>query len=252
MAEIDRAPWLPAAAAHDLPAPATRADWAVERLRSAILAGAFMPGTKLRTGELADALKVSPTPLREALQRLAAEGLVELSPQRGARVAPIDVAAGLDVYRVRLILEPPALASALRATPQPDWDRRIKRTLIALNAATLATPFDGARFGPLHLGFHQLLLEPCGSPWLLRITRQLATHSGRFQVLSFGLRGGPEQVVAEHNQLAELAAARAADEAEAALREHIEATVRHVLEREASISSALSEHQSQTHLTAVT
>ncbi len=224
--------------------PSTRAEWAVERLRAAILTGEYPPGARLRTSELSARLQVSQTPLREALQRLAAEGLVDLSPQRGGRVAPIDVAAGLDLYRVRLMLEPQALASAVRTSPSADWDRRIGATLLPLNQTTLAEPFDGIAFVPLHLSFHQLLIEPCGSPWLLRITRQLAAHSGRFQMLSFGLRGGPDQVVAEHNHLAELIQQRDANSAEAALREHIRATVRHVLDQSDHLDAALSERSS--------
>jgi GntR family carbon starvation induced transcriptional regulator len=212
-----------------LQTPPTRGEWAVKQLRKAILTGEYQPGARLRMAELADRLQVSPTPLREALQRLASEKLVELEPQRGARVAPIDRAAGLDVYRVRLMLEPPALAAAIRARPDAEWDRRIDSLLSALDAATLAEPFDGAGFAPLHLSFHQLLIEPCGSPWLMRIVRQLQTHSCRFQILSFGLRGGADAVVAEHHQLAELVHSREAEAAEVALRAHIEATVRHVL-----------------------
>ena len=58
------------------PAP-TRADWVDARLRSDILSGALPPGERLVVADLADRYGVSPTPLREALRRLAAEGLVE-------------------------------------------------------------------------------------------------------------------------------------------------------------------------------
>ncbi len=207
----------------------TRVDWAADRMRAAIVSGELAPGEKLRTGELADKLALSPTPLREALQRLAAEGLVELSPQRGARVAPLDLVDGLDVYRVRLMLEPAALADAVRADPGPDWDRRVAAALAEVNRTTLAEPFDPVAFSAVHLAFHQLLLEPCGSPWLLRISRQLAHHSTRFQFLSTGLRGGMRHVVGEHNRLAALVAERDADTAAEALRRHIQDTVDHVL-----------------------
>ena len=62
--------------------PPTRGEWVVERLRAAIVVGELPPGSRLRTAELAARFGVSPTPLREALQRLAAEGLVELLPHR--------------------------------------------------------------------------------------------------------------------------------------------------------------------------
>lgn len=218
--------------------PPTRGDWAAERLRGAIIAGELAPGSRLRTAELAAQLAVSPTPLREALQRLAAEGLVELSPQRGARVAPLDVAGGLDVYRIRLMLEPPALADAVNAGPPLEWDQRVAAALHELNRLTVATPFVPIAFNAVHTGFHQLLLEPCRSPWLLRISRQLADHSTRFQLLSVGLRGGHEHVVSEHTHLAALVAERAANKAQEALRRHIQETVDHVLAKPAREASA--------------
>lgn len=217
------------AAAHSDTSPLTRADWALHKLRTAIVFGELAPGTRLRIAELAERLDVSATPLREALQHLAAEGLVELSPQRGARVAPLDIAGGLDVYRVRLMLEPSALATAIRANPPRDWDRQIATSLQELNRATNADPPDIAHFSAIHMQFHQSLLAPCGSAWLLRISRQLAHHSTRFQMLSFGRRGGSEYIVQEHTRLVSLIGDRAADQAQAALRRHIQATVDHVL-----------------------
>lgn len=218
--------------------PPTRGEWVVQRLRDAMVVGDLPPGSRLRTAELAARYGVSPTPLREALQRLAAEGHVELSPQRGARVAPLDIADGLDVYRIRLLLEPQALAAAVRASPTAQWDQRVAAALDELNHLTVAAPFAPLAFSALHTGFHQLLLEPCQSPWLLRISRQLADHSARYQLLSLGLRGGPHHVVAEHTQLATLVADRAAEEAAEALRRHIQETVDHVLDTSAADVSA--------------
>ncbi|GAA4788041.1 GntR family transcriptional regulator [Actinomycetospora chlora] len=91
---------------------------AVVGLREAILGGEFAGGTRLGEVELAERLGVSRTPVREALSRLAVEGLVDLSPHRGARVATW-TAADLDaVFEVRLALEPRATArAATRAGP---------------------------------------------------------------------------------------------------------------------------------------
>ena len=71
-------------------APPTLAEWVDARLRSAILSGELVAGQKLRSEHLAAQWGVSPTPLREAFQRLAGEGMVAIEPQRGARVAAID------------------------------------------------------------------------------------------------------------------------------------------------------------------
>jgi DNA-binding GntR family transcriptional regulator len=73
-----------------LPAPLLR-DGAYDRIRDAILEGTLAPGAPLRPGELADALGLSLTPVREALARLRHEGLVQTRPRSGTRVTPLDL-----------------------------------------------------------------------------------------------------------------------------------------------------------------
>src|ERR1700759_4375229 len=96
--------------------PPTRADWVDSQLRREIISGSLPPGTRLRAEHLAETLGVSPTPLREAFQRLAGEGLVVIEPQRGARVAPIDANDALELYDLRLLLEPLAMRAAMEDT----------------------------------------------------------------------------------------------------------------------------------------
>ena len=86
--------------------PATSAERALTELRELVLAGALAPGTRLGEVELAERLGVSRTPVREALTRLAAEGLVEIAPNRGARVATWTVSELEGVFDLRLSLEP--------------------------------------------------------------------------------------------------------------------------------------------------
>ena len=95
-------------------APQTRSDWVYERLKHAIISSELQPGTRLVAAELAQRWALSPTPLREAFQRLEGLGLVELSSQRGARVAPISVAEAEEIYELRLLLDPWALRRSLR------------------------------------------------------------------------------------------------------------------------------------------
>src|SRR5215468_5062472 len=99
-------------------APTTRAEWAHTRLKAAILTGELAPGTKLVAEELAARWAVSPTPLREAFQRLGGHGLVELTSQRGARVAPFSLDEAAELYELRLLLEPRALRASLEASDE--------------------------------------------------------------------------------------------------------------------------------------
>ena len=78
--------------------PRTRAEFVDRMLREAIVTGDLGPGERLQVSSLGERWSVSPTPLREAFQRLAVEGLLELTPQRGARVAPLSIEDALEVH----------------------------------------------------------------------------------------------------------------------------------------------------------
>jgi DNA-binding GntR family transcriptional regulator len=98
--------------------PLTSVERALETLREQILGGALSAGARLGEVELAERLGVSRTPVREALSRLSAEGLVELAPNRGARVATWTVDELEGVFALRSLLEPQLTALAVpHATP---------------------------------------------------------------------------------------------------------------------------------------
>src|SRR4051794_41550548 len=83
-----------------------------EELRKAILAGSLPPGARLRAEPLAERLRTSRTPVREALILLAREGLVDIQPRRGAIVRSFDAADLADLYDVRALIEPHAARRA--------------------------------------------------------------------------------------------------------------------------------------------
>jgi len=96
----------------------TSAERVLHTLRELILGGELAPGARLGEVELADRLGVSRTPVREALSRLAAEGIVEMVPNRGARVATWTVAELEGVFDLRSAIEPQLTAYAVpNATP---------------------------------------------------------------------------------------------------------------------------------------
>ena len=87
------------------PAGSSLTQDAYERLRADLLACRLLPGARLKTSDLCDALQVSLSAVREALARLTAEELVVAEPQRGFRVAPISAAELTDLTRVRTQIE---------------------------------------------------------------------------------------------------------------------------------------------------
>ena len=200
-------------------APETRSDWALRRLRTAILTGEFPPGTKLRAEELAERWQVSPTPLREAFQRLGGARLVEISPQRGVRVAEFTLDDAADLYALRLRLEPPALRQSLRRSDDVHRDA-ITASLARLEGARTIEEATEA-----HLDFHAALLSRCPSAWTRRIIGVLGEHAQRYVLLGAQkFRSGRGPAV-EHKALRDAAIRGDVDRAVAALEEHLRGTL---------------------------
>jgi DNA-binding GntR family transcriptional regulator len=163
--------------------PRTRATWATERLRDALLFGDIAPGEELRETHLASALGVSVTPLREALRQLASEGLVQLQPQRVARAAPLSHEHTAEIYAIRLVLEPAAMRLSIANRP-PDWDTEALAALQAIRAAQSTRPVDRPALEREHRRFHLSLVAHCGSSRLLETLGTLWTHSVRARYLA--------------------------------------------------------------------
>jgi DNA-binding GntR family transcriptional regulator len=204
--------------------PPTRTDWVMQRLSQGVLTGELAPGQRLKAQDLADAWNVSPTPVREALQRLASIGLAEAVPNRGVRVAPILVEEVREVYSLRLLLEPLALRISLEAR-DAEWRAGVDRSFADLEAHLAGPAVDLVEFERVHGAFHAALLSRCDSTWMTRIIGMLNAHSVRYRLLSIGPRGGGSEVLDEHRRLYEACIADDVDEAVARLFEHIRRTV---------------------------
>ncbi len=94
-------------------------------LRDAILSGELRPGERLLQEQLADQLRVSRIPLRDALRRLEAEGLVRIGPRRGAEVASLSRADVIELYDLRIALEPELMRRAVSALEPADIKRLV-------------------------------------------------------------------------------------------------------------------------------
>jgi DNA-binding GntR family transcriptional regulator len=131
-----------------------------------IMGGDLSPGTRLGEVELAERLGVSRTPVREALSRLAAEGLVELVPNRGARVATWTVAELEGVFDLRASLEPQLTAYAVPNATPADVD---ELDALATRMHEVGSPGphqDLDALVPLNRAFHDRLVALAGHPTL--------------------------------------------------------------------------------------
>ena len=161
--------------------PLTRSEWADQQLRSAILRGELRPGDQVVISTLAEQLGVSATPLREALRNLAAEGLIELQAHGSARVATVDINEAVDLYEMRLALEPMALERSV-AKADDAYRSRLQAAWIAMTESEEPTM-------ELHVVFHRVLLSACDSAWLLRVTNMLSDRTTLMMVI--GLQTPP-------------------------------------------------------------
>ena len=218
--------------------PQTRAEWAEERLRRAIIVGDFAPEQRILVEQLAAEWRLSATPLREALRTLAGEGLIVLDAQRGARVASVSIDEMIEVYELRLTVEPFALRLSIEADGLV-WRERLGAAWEALDAAHRRRPKTPFELEPAHTDFHLALVGGCGSEALLRWTSLLATQALRFRMLVATRRpGGNRQSRAEHLRLYELATGGHPDEATSFLAEHISWPLATVVDRDVAVGMA--------------
>src|ERR1700760_1893206 len=113
----------------------TLAEKAFDTLHTAIITGQLRPGTRLPIEELAQLLQMSPMPIREALRRLDAAGLVENIPHRGARVTEPSITDLGDVFEARRALELPTIRRAAERFTHAD-ESRARACLAALHRMT--------------------------------------------------------------------------------------------------------------------
>lgn len=160
------------------PVAVTRVDRVYRRLREALVNGEFPPGTPLRPERLSRRYDVSLIPIREALRKLEVERLIESTPNKGARVAPISMEDVSDVYATRVVLELEALR---RAWPSIDaaFIEQLRADRDGMVAATQAA--DHGRAYELHRRIHFTLYERSGSAWLLHLIEILWSHTERYR-----------------------------------------------------------------------
>jgi DNA-binding GntR family transcriptional regulator len=190
-----------------------------DRLREDILAGRLEPGTELSEVALARDFGTSRGPLREALGRLASEGLVTVTPRRGAVVTQLSRQEFIDAYQVREALE--TLAVRLAVPLMSDAERAHLRELCELMAR--AASEDAVRlFFDTNYSFHEALVRASGNQKLYEMHSMLVGQMAPYLPRSLELRGNLRQSVAEHEAILAAIDAREAERAAELLAEHIE------------------------------
>ena len=209
----------------------TLSERALALVEADIVSGALTPGARLGITETAARYGVGATPLREALSRLAARGLVDAVGKRGFRVKAISREDLADIVRIRTTIEREALRLSM-AYGGGEWEAGVVASLHRLKHYARLNPrglSEGEReFDALHKAFHTALIAACGSPRMLAAHSDLYDQTYRYRRLMLAGFPEPEEFLAEHDRLANLAVRRAHHEGCAALEVHIASTLAHV------------------------
>lgn len=203
----------------DASASGRAAERAYTAIRSQILAGERGGGEWLREGELGTALGVSRTPVREALRRLAAEGLVSHERNRGVRVQNWSAHDLEEIFSLRTVLEPWGTAlAAVRGVADTELLDELAHRMD--HAASGPTP-DVEQIAPLNNRFHRLILEASGNARLVTLVASVVDVPLVSRTFS---RYGPESLrrsIAHHHEIVSALKAQDPTWAESVMRSHV-------------------------------
>lgn len=203
-----------------------------EQLKRDVLECRLEPGMRLRLLELKSRYGVGMSPLREALMKLAAEGLVVLEDRRGFRVAPVSRAKLLDITFMRRELETKAISLSIAHGDQA-WLGEVAQACERLCALAQrdAEGMANEDWESAHRAYHAVLGAACQSEWLVYFRALLYDQWDRYRRLWNRVADtGPQRDIQdEHRQLAMAVMDRDADLAVSLIQRHISASAKQLL-----------------------
>jgi len=207
------------------------------KLRADILDGSIEPSSKLSISELTGRYKSSAAPVREALSRLSAEGLVTRKGQRGYWAAPVSLDEFKEVSRLRLMLEVDAFKQSIERGDL-EWEAQIagaRHREVTIRKQALEGAMQGDIVAALikeNRRFHLALISACPSIWQLRFISTLYDQTERFRRLSLlnTDQTTQEPSIDEHQLIMDAAFARDVDKGCELLYQHIERSTSKVIE----------------------
>lgn len=207
--------------------PNTLATSAYERLRLDIIAGRFRPGEKLRIETLRQRYDIGSSPMREALNRLAAEGMLEQRDQRGFYMPTVSLDDLEELTRTRCWISEIALREAI-AHGDAAWEEgivlamhRLVRTPVSDPRAPDVVPIEWEK---AHAAFHRSLIAACRSRHLIEFADTLGSYANRYRHLSASKAAPHRDTHGEHQRIVDAVLARDTEQAIALLNAHFQAT----------------------------
>lgn len=229
----------------------TLAEQAYRAIKHDIISGALPPGSALRLEFLKNRYQLSFSPLREALNRLHSEHLVDAVALKGFRVSPLSLKEMQDAMSTRIFIDCEALKRSIERGGD-DWETRVVGSLHTLSLVTrrhsknsgVSTANDDhslqlvdntlenpdANYDQIehrHLALHQALISACGSEWLLEFSMKLYIQTERYRrpmLVNLYKNAAPRDVSSEHRNLVEATLSRDIPIATQLLTQHYQKT----------------------------
>ena len=227
----------------------TLASTVYHQLRDDLLGGALETESKLRVEWVVSKYGAGASPVREALNRLASEGLLGRHDQRGFFIMPVTAAELEELTRTRCWIEERALRESI-ANRNAEWEEQLVLALHRLGRASRLSPQNlSSSLNPdwekLHRTFHRALISACRSHWLVGFCDQLSDHAYRYRQMANDGESIGRDDFGEHRLIAEYALDGNVDGAVQALIDHYQLTAAMCMERfkqsEASKATASAE-----------
>lgn len=206
----------------------TISDCIYEELKQQISCLEIEPGTKLSEAQLAERFGVSRAPVKNALNKLAYDGLVEIKPQSGTIVAPISYKLADNIRDIRYLLEPYAVKQAVLHVPEEQLEE-LRLKLLRLSGMNEDTNEKRKYITEVDAYMHSIILENCGNPALCDIVEAFMPKVKRISFMNMERHNKTTILEAEVRKISNALFERDAEAASIAMQEHI-SNIKHELD----------------------
>jgi DNA-binding GntR family transcriptional regulator len=185
------------------PAGARSTEIAYARLKQKVLDNEYPPGATVLEQDLAAELNLSRTPVREALVRLEQDGLVQIVPRHGARIAALSPADMREIYEVLMSLEPTAVELLARRRPDRAELAPLVAACDAMEEALEVPGGDLKAWAAADEAYHMHLASLCGNRRLAAMIMTVWEQAHRARMFTLTLRPLPKRSTQEHREVVE-------------------------------------------------
>jgi DNA-binding GntR family transcriptional regulator len=195
-------------------------------LKESIIKGFLEPGTKLLENKIAEKMQVSRTPVREAMQKLVAEGFVKTTPNQTMVVTEVSPEDVKEVLQIRGVLEGLAARIAAKKINKQEID---ELESVVTQMSLHITRENLSSYCKVDDEFHDLILNICGNKWIIQIRDNLGSFIYRFRLKSLCVAGRLKCCFEEHRKIMESLKKHNSEEADRLSQIHMENTVINIL-----------------------